>query len=152
VPQRHSDWLRQAKRDLVLARRAAEDEIYEWSCFAAQQSAEKALKAVYQRLGAVAWGHSVTNLLTSLPETYRPQEKLVQRAKALDKHYIATRYPSGFEQGAPMDYYTQPEAERSIQDARAIIQFCADILAGLAGDGEENQDHRASNKEAAPRD
>ncbi len=132
MPERHADWLRQAKRDVAHAGRAAEDEDYEWSCFAAQQGAEKALKAVYQRLGAVAWGHSVTNLLTSLPETYRPQGELVERAKALDKHYIPTRYPNGFEQGAPMDYYTRPEAQRSIEDAQAIIHFCEDTLAGLA--------------------
>ncbi|MGC9400693.1 MAG: HEPN domain-containing protein [Anaerolineae bacterium] len=137
MPDRHADWLRQAKRDLAHAQRAAEDGDYEWSCFAAQQGAEKALKAVYQRLGAVAWGHSVTNLLTNLPEAHYPEEKLIERAKALDKHYIPTRYPNGFEQGAPMDYYTQPEAERSIQDAQAIIHFCEGTLAGLAArDGE----------------
>jgi HEPN domain-containing protein len=132
MPERHADWLRQAKRHVAHAGRAAEDEDYEWSCFAAQQGAEKALKAVYQRLGAVAWGHSVTNLLTNLPETHGPQEELVERAKALDKHYIPTRYPNGFEQGAPMDYYTRPEAHRSIEDAEAIIRFCEDTLAELA--------------------
>lgn len=137
MPERHADWLRQAKRDLTHARNAAEDGDYEWSCFAAQQGAEKAVKAVYQRLGAVAWGHSVTMLLTNLPEIHRPPETLVDQGKALDKHYIATRYPNGFERGAPMDYYTCPEAERSIQDARTIIHFCENILAGLAkGKGE----------------
>ena len=137
MPERHADWLKQAKRDVAHAQRAAKDKDYEWSCFATQQGAEKALKAVYQRLGAVAWGHSVTNLLTNLPEIYQVGEKLIERAKALDKHYIATRYPNGFERGAPMDYYTQPEAERSIQDAQAIIHFCENTLAGLeACDGE----------------
>jgi len=135
MPERHADWLRQAKRDLAHARRAAEDGDHEWSCFAAQQGAEKAVKAVYQRLGAVTWGYSVTMLLTSLPETCLPRETLVERAKALDKHYIPTRYPNGFEQGAPMDYYTRAEAERSIEDAQAIVHFCEDILAGLAGGG-----------------
>jgi HEPN domain-containing protein len=130
MPDRHADWLRQAKRDLGHARRSAETGDYEWSCFAAQQGAEKAVKAVYQWLGAVAWGHSVTMLLTNLPETYRPAEALVERAKALDKHYIPTRYPNGFEQGAPLDYYTLGEAERSIEDARYIVRFCEDLLAG----------------------
>lgn len=46
--------MRQAKRDLEHARRVAEAGEYDWSCFAAQQSAEEALKAVQQRLGAVA--------------------------------------------------------------------------------------------------
>lgn len=44
----------------------------------------------------------MTNLLTKLPESYRPGEELVECAKSLDKHYIPTRYPNGFEQGAPM--------------------------------------------------
>ena len=57
---RAEDWLRQAKRDLEHARHALEDGDYEWSCFAAQQAAEKAVKAVYQKLGADAWGHSVS--------------------------------------------------------------------------------------------
>jgi HEPN domain-containing protein len=152
MPDRHTDWLRQARRDLNHARNAAEDEDYEWSCFAAQQGAEKAVKAVYQRLGAVAWGHSVTMLLTNLPETYHSPEALVDRAKALDKHYITSRYPNGFEQGAPLDYYTRPEAERSIQDAQAIIHFCEDILAGLAGGEGEAQSRRASDEGAASRD
>jgi HEPN domain-containing protein len=130
MPDRHTDWLRQAKRDLAHARRSAEYGDYEWSCFAAQQGAEKAVKAVYQWLGAVAWGHSVTMLLTNLPAANRPAEDLVDRAKALDKHYIPTRYPNGFEQGAPLDYYTLSEAERSVEDAEYVIRFCEDLLAG----------------------
>ena len=149
MPERHADWLRQAKRDLAHARHAAEDGDYEWSCFAAQQGAEKAVKAVYQRLGAVAWGHSVTMLLTNLPETCHPPETLVERAKALDKHYIPTRYPNGFEQGAPMDYYTRAEAERSIEDAQAIFHFCKDILVGYAGGDGETRNRRASDESAA---
>jgi HEPN domain-containing protein len=147
MPERHADWLRQAKRDLAHAQRAMEDEHYEWSCFAAQQGAEKAIKAVYHRLGAVAWGHSVTMLLANLPETYRPPEKLVERAKALDKHYIPSRYPNGFEQGAPMDYYIRLEAERSIQDGQAIIHFCEDILARLTRDNGAAQNRGASDED-----
>ena len=40
-------------------------------------------------------------LLASLPESARPDNRLVDVAKALDKHYILTRYPNGFERGAP---------------------------------------------------
>ena len=150
MPERHADWLRQAERDLAHAQRAADDKDYEWSCFAAQQGAEKAVKALYQRLGAVAWGHSVTMLLANLPQTYRPPEGLVEQAKALDKHYIATRYPNGFSQGAPFDYYTRPEAEKGIEDARAIIRFCRDSLAGLAERDSETQNRRAADENNPP--
>jgi len=134
MSQRHLDWLKQAKRDVLHAKHAADAEDYEWSCFAAQQAAEKAVKAVYQKLGAVAWGHSVTMLLSNLPPSCCAPDVLVDCAKALDKHYIPARYPNGFEQGAPMDYYTRSESEKSIADAHSIIFFCEDILARLQED------------------
>jgi HEPN domain-containing protein len=118
MPERHADWLRQAKRDLAHARRSAAAGDYEWACFAAQQGAEKAVKAVYQRLGAVAWGRSVTMLLTNLPEPHRPAEMLVERAKALDKHYITTRYPNP----------DKPEPIRSaVWSAPGFLAHCARI-------------------------
>ena len=141
--ERHADWLRQAERDLAHALNAADDKDYEWSCFAAQQGAERAVRAVYQRLGAIARGHSVTLLLTNLPQTHRPPETLVERAKALDKHYISARYPDVFDQGAPMGYYTCPEAEKGIEDARAILRFCLDALAELTERDGGSRDRRA---------
>ncbi|MFO8240413.1 MAG: HEPN domain-containing protein [Dissulfuribacterales bacterium] len=146
MPERHADWLRQAKRDLEHARRAADAGDWEWSCFAAQQAAEKAVKALYQSLGAAAWGHSVTMLLTNLPETHTPHEALVDQAKELDKHYIPTRYPNGFDSGAPMDYYTHAEAERSITNAHFIIRFCEDSLAQSGGNDKETRKDSHSNE------
>jgi HEPN domain-containing protein len=61
---------------------------------------------------------------------------LVDQAKALDKHYITTRYPNGFERGAPMDYYTRSEAERSVEYAKDIIHFCESLLAE-SGSGDD---------------
>ena len=46
MASRASDWWRQAQRDLAHARNALEDRDFEWSCFAAKQAAEKAVKAV----------------------------------------------------------------------------------------------------------
>ena len=48
---RYLDWFRQAEADLKHARNAENDGDYEWSCFAAHQAAEKALKAVFLKLG-----------------------------------------------------------------------------------------------------
>jgi len=47
VVSRAADWLRQALRDLEHAKRSVELGDYEWACFAAQQAAEKAVKALY---------------------------------------------------------------------------------------------------------
>jgi len=57
MASRAEDWYKQARRDLQHARHALENEEFEWACFAAQQSAEKALRALYQTAGADAWGH-----------------------------------------------------------------------------------------------
>ena len=59
--------MKQAVRDLENAKHELAGRYYEWSCFIAQQAAEKAVKAVFQKLGAEAFGHSVTGLLENLP-------------------------------------------------------------------------------------
>jgi HEPN domain-containing protein len=128
VPSRHEDWLRQARRDLEHARHALRDGDYEWACFAAQQGAEKAMKALYQKLGADAWGHSVSALLSNLPQGSGVTEELVEKGKELDKHYIPPRYPNSHPQGAPLDYYTRNEAERAIENGYAIVSFCEDNI------------------------
>lgn len=128
MPDRHKDWLKQAKRDLDHARHALEDEHYEWACFAAQQAAEKGVKALYQKLGADAWGHAVSILLTNLPEKFRPGDELTNKAKELDKFYIPSLYPNAHPEGAPFEYYTKDEAEKGISYSEAIISFCEDKL------------------------
>lgn len=121
---RYRDWFRQAEADLRHARNALDTEDFEWSCFAAQQAAEKALKALFQRLGLEAWGHTLTVLVGNLPESVDVPEDLADRARMLDKHYIPTRYPNGFESGAPTDFYTAEESRRAIEHAEVIIEFC----------------------------
>jgi HEPN domain-containing protein len=126
---RYADWFRQAEADLRHARNSLEDGDFEWSCFAAQQAAEKALKAVFQKLGMDAWGHTVTALIGNLPDAVaQPSETLVNYARTLDKHYIPTRYPNGFASGAPTDFYTKEEAQNAIRNAEAILEFCRDQI------------------------
>lgn len=129
MPPRYEDWLRQAKRDLEHAKRALGDGDYEWACFAAQQSAEKAVKSVFLRLNRTAWGHSVSALLQQLPSPWQADESLVNAGKELDKHYILPRYPNSYPQGAPYDYYTRAEAERAITHTTHILAFCERVLA-----------------------
>ncbi len=116
--------MKQSRADLEHARTSHEAEQYEWSCFAAQQSAEKALKAPFLRRGADACGHTLTALLGNLAEAGRIPEELFDCAKMLDKHYIPTRYPNGFDSGAPTDFYTRGESESALSCAERIIEYC----------------------------
>ena len=124
MSNRYLDWFRQAEADLRHAHHALDDGDFEWACFAAQQAAEKALKAVFQKLGMEAWGHTLTALIGNLPDATRSSNELIEYAKILDKHYIPTRYPHGFESGAPTDFYTERESKDAIKYADAILQFC----------------------------
>lgn len=130
MANRARDWFDQAKRDLVHARHALADGDFEWSCFAAQQAAEKAVKAVYQQSGHEAWGHSVSILLEELRHSFAIGDDLLDMARELDKHYIPSRYPNSHPEGAPFMFYTRAEAERAIVNAETIIAWCDDLLAG----------------------
>ncbi|HUE86640.1 MAG TPA: HEPN domain-containing protein [Vicinamibacterales bacterium] len=122
---RWADWLRQANADLAHARHALAGAHHEWACFAAQQAAEKALKSVHGARGLEAWGHSVTELLDSLRrEGLAVDDAMLDLGRALDKLYVATRYPNGLPAGAPADYYTRAEAERAIADAEVLLAWC----------------------------
>jgi HEPN domain-containing protein len=125
---RWKDWLAQAKRDLDHARHAAGGGHHEWACFASQQAAEKAVKAVFQKMNREAWGHSVTGLVERLRETAAVPDEVLDAARQLDKHYIPARYPNGFESGIPADYYTAQDSARAIEDAEKIIRCCEGLL------------------------
>jgi HEPN domain-containing protein len=124
MSNRFLDWLKQADADLRHARNALYSGDFEWSCFASQQAAEKAIKAVFLKNEMDAWGHTLTALIGRLPSTLKKPENLVTSSKILDKHYIPTRYPNGFDSGAPTDFYTCEEAEDAIKHAETIIEFC----------------------------
>jgi HEPN domain-containing protein len=121
---RTKDWFRQAEKDLQHAKRSVDAGDFEWACFAAQQAAEKAVKSLYQSVHIDAIGHSISRMLQDLPASLKPLEGLMERAKELDKHYIPSRYPNFHPEGAPLDYYTEPEARRAVEGADKIIEFC----------------------------
>jgi len=125
MANRYFDWFRQSEADLRHARNALRDGDYDWSCFAAHQAAEKALKSIYLHRGMDAWGHTLTVLIGNLPASVtKPADLLVDYARILDKFYIPTRYPNGFDSGAPTDYYTAQEARQAIIQAEAILEYC----------------------------
>ena len=121
---RSKDWLAQAERDLDHAISSQKDE---WACFAAQQSAEKAVKALHLSLKQEAWGHVVARLLTELP--LRVPEDLVEKAKVLDGFYIPTRYANGHPEGAPFEHYGKIHSKDAIQYAGEILDFVRSQMA-----------------------
>jgi len=124
MPKRFKDWMIQAESDLEHARKSLDMQDYNLSCFASQQSAEKALKALYDFLGGEGWGHMIVKLVKELPDDKVPnKQELLEKAAHLDKLYIPTRYPNGFDSGAPVEYYTIKEAKEAIEYAGDILLF-----------------------------
>jgi HEPN domain-containing protein len=127
--ERSADWIDQARGDLQHAQNDLQDGFYEWACFSAQQAAEKAVKAVLKRHRLEAWGHSIVDLLNALPAHISVPEELYDMAIELDKGYISTRYPDALPSGSPRTRYSKKEAERFINDAQAVVEFCESLLA-----------------------
>lgn len=99
--ERSKDWIDEAEGDLNHAKNDMEGKFYNWACFSAQQSAEKAVKAAFQKMGTEAWGHSVAE------------------------------YPNAHPSGSPRRRYIKEESRRLIGYAEKIFQFCPDLLSEI---------------------
>ncbi len=121
MANRAPDWFAQARRDLEQAASSRAEGRHEWACFAAHQSAEKAVKALHLALGQEAWGHVVARLLMELPVL--PPGDLIEKGRVLDSFYIPTRYANGHPEGAPFEHYGSLQSEEAIRYAREIVEF-----------------------------
>jgi HEPN domain-containing protein len=120
---RSLDWFKQAQRDLEQARDSQNSGRHEWACFAAQQAAEKAAKALHLYLKQEAWGHVVAQLLMEIPESTAVPHDLIEKGRVLDNFYIPTRYANGHPSGAPYEHYGVLQSNQAIQYASEIIEF-----------------------------
>jgi HEPN domain-containing protein len=121
---RSPDWLKQADRDLQAAENSARAGYHEWAAFGAQQSAEKAVKALVQFLHGAERGHSITGILEQLPGSVGVTEAILDAARNLDQVYITARYPNGFAAGSPADYFSEKTSQRLLDYAKTILEFC----------------------------
>jgi HEPN domain-containing protein len=124
-------WVRTAEEDLRAADALAHAGSFAQACFYAQQSGEKAVKALWYFVDADPWGHSIQKLILDFPEKQRlPNvENWIERAALLDKFYIPTRYPNGLPDLTPGQVYTREDAQRGMEVARALVAACRDWLA-----------------------
>ncbi len=121
MTDRSKEWLRQAERDLEMASESLDRRYYEWACFASQQSAEKAVKALHLHFGQEVWGHVVAQLLRELP--VQVDEELIDKAHVLDAFYIGARYPNGYVSGTPAEHIGKLQAEQAVSYAGEILKF-----------------------------
>ncbi len=116
-------WLIQAEADLSAAKDSYNTEHYNWSCFQAQQSAEKALKAfLYSKGYTSVITHSIKELLRECEKIEIEFRELKDDSKFLDMFYIPTRYPNGLAgELAPSEYYEKEDAQKCLNSAELIL-------------------------------
>ena len=121
-PAEAARWLRQAQNDLAFARLAARESFFSQACFAAQQTAEKALKAVAYGLGErVVLGHSLVELVDRLSERVPMLARLREAGGLLDQYYVTARYPNALPGGVPFEAFDRRQADEAVKSASEFV-------------------------------
>ena len=122
-------WLRQARNDLEFVQVALRERFFAQACFISHQIAEKALKALAYHSGdRVVLGHSLSELVVRLRESYPQLSGLVGLAGALDQYYVPTRYPNALPGSAPFEVYNQVQAEEAVIGAERVVAIATDAI------------------------
>ena len=126
-------WLTTAEEDLRAAHALKDSKNFSHACFIAQQSAEKALKALWFNNDAEPWRHSIQKLVREFPRTdlLLDPELWVKNAVFLDKLYIPTRYPNGLPDLTPGQSYTVEDAQQAIEKANFFLTETRKLIKSL---------------------
>lgn len=121
-------WIREAEHDLEHAIKSLEIGHYNWSCFASQQTVEKALKAaILHMFGVYERTHDLVKLLKKLKDTGLTLSVTNRDLVILSSYYTQTRYPNaGIEE--PSLEFTKEQAEEAIEIAKKILDEIKRII------------------------
>ena len=129
MANRSRDWFAQAERDFAQAKASQAEGRHEWACFAAQQAAEMAVKALHLSLGQRVWGCAIAPLLEHIPQHGLD---LIEKARVLDDFSAATRDVGQRTQGPPFARYGMEHGDQAIRYAVEIVEFVRSRLSSLS--------------------
>lgn len=126
-------WWLTADEDLDAAKTLHESKKYSHACFLAQQSAEKAMKALWLAIDGDPWGHSIQKLVMQFPQQskLRDPQNWLAHAAYLDKFYISTRYPNGLPDLTPSQVYNMQDSAQAIERADFFLNETNKLLEKL---------------------
>lgn len=121
------DWLAEARADLRHAEASTRIGDYNWACFAAQQAAEKALRAlVLHVLGEYPRGHDLVRLYRRVREVVGLGLSESSLAR-LSAYYTQARYPNaGIER--PSEEITREQADEAVAVARGVVDEVSKVI------------------------
>ncbi|MEW6287134.1 MAG: HEPN domain-containing protein [Chloroflexota bacterium] len=135
-----SESLYEAKRwwltdqdDLEAAKSLHEAQKFSHACFLSQQSAEKAVKALWFAIDSDPWGHSIQKLVMQFPQQdmLSDVQNWLMQAAYLDKYYIPTRYPNGLPDLTPSQVYNSQDSMQAIEKATFFLEETRKLLENL---------------------
>lgn len=126
-------WWRTAEDDIEAAQALHEAGKFSHACFLSQQSAEKAMKALWFAVDGDPWGHSIQKLVLQFPQQEMLQgvENWLTNAAHLDKFYIPTRYPNGLPDLTPGQTYMSQDSTQAIEKAKFFLEEIQKLLSSL---------------------
>ncbi|MCK5237653.1 MAG: HEPN domain-containing protein [Deltaproteobacteria bacterium] len=120
-------WLRQSEADIKSSEWCLEGGFFSQSCFLAQQSAAKALRAyLYLKSEDTKETRSVVELLVraiTYDETFKEH---VENAGRIDLYYKTARFPDAIPGGIPSEVISDRDAMEAIKVAGDIIKLVED--------------------------
>jgi HEPN domain-containing protein len=130
-------WLTFAEQDLRMAEFALDAEIFNQTCFHAQQCVEKCLKACLAAGSALLpRTHLIADLLQQLPATAQGAVAgLEEDLLTLDQFYIPTRYPDALPGSLPAGLPQHSHAAMALATTRRCFEGTSQWIAGLTGSG-----------------
>lgn len=124
VPDDAQRWLDEARTDFETARYLLDGGRYNTCAFMAQQTAEKALKALLRLRGENGWGHNLEDLAARLVQIMPSiLPAVIQAAQDLKEHYTRSRCPDTMESGIPSRVYTREMAEQTLAWALTVLDY-----------------------------
>lgn len=139
---RSASWLVQAHHDVDTAQVLFKDNRYAWACYACQQAAEKAIKAVRIELGASVTAdgmkiHSLSELAGDLHQLAPGAATITALAEALvllGQQDQQSRYPGHRTNtdAAPAVTYKRKEAQEALKAAGMILAWADALTAQVA--------------------
>ena len=122
-PDDPREWMNRARSNLLLAKNRIPGAYLEDLCFAAQQAAEKSIKAVMIARGIdFPYVHDLGNLLSLLEKTGATIPEAIRAAVSLTTYATATRYPNV---GALVN---EQEYREAIAIAEAVVRWAEERL------------------------
>ncbi|MFQ6073903.1 MAG: HEPN domain-containing protein [Candidatus Bathyarchaeia archaeon] len=117
------DWLKEAESDLKHAKICLKLESYNWACFAAQQSAEKALKAFIMAFSRKRplHTHDLIKLFSEAEGKLKLAYETTEHLGELSSYYTLARYPNaGLTR--PSVGISKTQTERAIATSEKVLR------------------------------